>query len=282
MILFKQADDLRQYLDSCRARGLSWGFVPTMGALHQGHISLINASQAKEDLTVCSIFVNPTQFNQPEDFEKYPVTTDADVELLAIANCDVLFLPSATEIYPEGPAEVTVPDLGKLDTILEGAFRPGHFRGVYQVMKRLLQVVKPDGLYMGQKDYQQCLVVDRLLGDLSPVPTIRFYKEPTIRELDGLARSSRNRRLSAASRQRAPAIFQALQFVRKNKAEGWIKLKEQGWQIISDAGMEPEYFELADAVTLEPREKIEPDGRNIVLVAAWIDGVRLIDNLLID
>jgi len=282
MILFKRAKDLRNYLDNCRAKDLSCGFVPTMGALHQGHISLVNASKEREDITVCSIFVNPTQFNQPEDFAKYPITTDADVEMLVNAGCEVLFLPDAAEIYPDGPEHVSVPDLGGLDNILEGEFRPGHFKGVYQVMKRLLQLVQPDGLYMGQKDYQQCLVIDRLLTDLSPTPAIHFYKQPTVRESDGLAKSSRNRRLTEAGRQKASAIHQALVYARENRKTNWPELRRRCLDIINTAGLEPEYFELADALTLQPRAEFEPEGKNIVLVAAWIDGVRLIDNMLMD
>src|SRR5882757_11264752 len=178
MILFKRAEDLTGWLREQRSRGKSIGFVPTMGALHPGHISLIDISKKTTEITVCSVFVNPTQFNDPRDFQKYPITIENDILLLEKAGTDALFLPEVGEIYPNGIKDLEKYDLGRLETLLEGAFRPGHFQGVCQVMRRLLEAVRPDQLFMGQKDYQQCMVVRRLL-EIIGLPT-RLYPSPII------------------------------------------------------------------------------------------------------
>src|SRR6186713_3613916 len=161
MILFKRAGDLAAWLAQQRKGGKTIGFVPTLGALHAGHISLIDISKRSAGVTVCSIFVNPTQFNDPNDFQKYPVTLEKDIYLLETAGTDVLFLPELSEVYPNGTKDLEHYDLGRLETIFEGKYRPGHFQGVCQVMRRLLDFVVPDDLFMGQKDYQQCMVVRR-------------------------------------------------------------------------------------------------------------------------
>ena len=189
MILFKRSLELAKYLESRRNSGLRIGFVPTMGALHNGHISLIKASMGVTDLTVCSIFVNPTQFNDPKDFKKYPITLEKDIYLLEKNGTHVLFLPDPAEIYPDGTHHLEHYDLGYLETILEGQYRPGHFQGVCQVMHRLLRIVGPTDLFMGEKDYQQCLVIKRLLETGGSQPS--FHTCPTLRESDGLAMSSR-------------------------------------------------------------------------------------------
>ncbi|HLI93830.1 MAG TPA: pantoate--beta-alanine ligase, partial [Puia sp.] len=164
MILFKRAADLTGWLEREKAAGRTVGFVPTMGALHAGHMSLITISKKATAITVCSIFVNPTQFNDALDYEKYPVTLEKDIAMLEQAGTDVLFLPGLAELYPAGIKALEHYDLGELDKVLEGRFRPGHFQGVCQVMSRLLQLVRPDRLFLGQKDYQQCLVIQRLLS----------------------------------------------------------------------------------------------------------------------
>src|SRR5450432_1965348 len=194
MILFKRSEDLRLWVSKQKSQGKITGFVPTMGALHEGHIHLIQTCRSTADLAICSIFVNPAQFNDPKDFEKYPVSIEKDIEMLTKAGTDVVFLPSVKEIYPKGQTGLETYDLGPLENILEGQYRPGHFQGVCQVMSRLLDLVKPDYLFMGQKDYQQCLVVKRLIRLLG-IP-VEFYAVPTIREVGGLALSSRNRRLT--------------------------------------------------------------------------------------
>jgi pantoate--beta-alanine ligase len=161
MILFKRAAELAAYLETKAREGLLPCFIPTMGALHQGHLSLIKAAKAMNGITVCSIFVNPTQFNDPGDFHKYPVTIEKDIYLLEKQGADLLFLPGIAEIYPDGTDHLERYDLGYLETILEGKYRPGHFQGVCQVMRRLLAIVRPAHLFMGQKDYQQCMVLKK-------------------------------------------------------------------------------------------------------------------------
>ncbi|RYZ58866.1 MAG: 4-phosphopantoate--beta-alanine ligase, partial [Chitinophagaceae bacterium] len=162
MILFKQAASLSHFIHQRQQEGKTVSIVPTMGALHSGHLSLLAKAGEETDLTVCSIFVNPTQFNNPDDLSKYPVTLEKDIEQLHRASCDVLFLPAVTEIYPDG-YHARHYELGNLETVLEGFYRPGHFQGVCQVVDRLLEIVHPNRIYMGQKDYQQCQVVQRLL-----------------------------------------------------------------------------------------------------------------------
>lgn len=262
MILFKKKDDLNRYLDQQRNSGATIGFVPTLGALHEGHISLIAISKKTTTLTVCSIFVNPTQFNDPKDFQKYPVTIEKDIILLENIGADVLFLPELDEMYPGGTKDLETYDLGPLETILEGKYRPGHFQGVCQVMRRLLQLVKPDELFMGQKDYQQCMVVKRLIHLMGW--TIIFHSCPIIREADGLAMSSRNVRLTPDERQRATAIYKALNDLPHAR------------QILEEAQFRIDYIAIADAETLQP---VEPGTKGAVaLIAAFQGEVRLIDN----
>ncbi|MFZ1534928.1 MAG: pantoate--beta-alanine ligase, partial [Chitinophagaceae bacterium] len=200
MILFKKATDLRKWVDAQSKKGNSIAFVPTMGALHAGHISLIDAASKENQVTISSIFVNPTQFNDLKDFEKYPITIEKDIEMLEAAGCNVLFLPSVKEIYPEGIKPEMQYELGYIETILEGKFRPGHFQGVCMVVHRLLDIVQPDNLYLGQKDYQQCMVISKLVELINQQDTIKVNICPTLREKDGLAMSSRNMRLNEDER----------------------------------------------------------------------------------
>jgi len=218
MILFKKSGDLRRWLADQKNKRGKTGFVPTMGALHGGHLRLIETCRSQTDLSICSIFVNPAQFNDRSDFEKYPVSLEKDIEMLAKAGADLVFIPSVNEIYPQGDTGLETYDLGALETILEGRYRPGHFQGVCQVMRRLLGIVTPEYLFMGQKDYQQCLVVQRLIS-LLEIP-VEFHTVPTIREADGLALSSRNRRLTEEQRKNASAIFKALKYIRESLVPG--------------------------------------------------------------
>jgi pantoate--beta-alanine ligase len=220
------------------------GFVPTMGALHDGHIALIDRSKKDTAITVCSIFVNPTQFNNPGDYQKYPNTIEQDIVRLETAGCDALFLPSIAEMYPQGTAGLEQYDLGYLETLLEGKFRPGHFQGVCQVMFRLLSMVQPHKLFMGQKDYQQCMVVSRLL-QLMQSPT-ELITCPTLREADGLAMSSRNLRLSTEDRQKATTIYKCLTLIKQecNHATAWSVIKEKVMALLTDAGFRIDYVEL--------------------------------------
>jgi pantoate--beta-alanine ligase len=272
MILFKRAGDLAGWLDRQRTTGQSIGFVPTMGALHPGHISLIDISKRSTSLTVCSIFINPTQFNDPKDFQKYPVTIEQDIFLLEKAGTDALFLPEAGELYPGGTKDLEKYDLGPLETILEGKYRPGHFQGVCQVMRRLLDLVRPDHLFMGQKDYQQCMVVRRLL-ELMGAGT-ELHPCPIVREADGLAMSSRNLRLTEVQRAEAPAIYRALSLLK----EGGPTLIGEARKILEVAGFRIDYVEIAEAKTLMPADN---DHDRVALVAAFLGEIRLIDNMFL-
>lgn len=284
MILYKNIRPLRQLLAARRSGGRSIGFIPTMGALHEGHLSLIDAARrslGEGGLTVASIFVNPTQFNDPKDFEKYPKTLEKDIELLEAAGADLLFLPSVAEIYPEGTGRLRHYDLGYLETILEGKYRPGHFQGVCNVMERLLDAVAPDDLYMGQKDYQQCMVVKRLLQLMGS--SARLHPCPTLREADGLAMSSRNVRLSPAERANAPAMFQALRHLEEHLRPGPAEAaQKEAAAILAGHDFIVDYIEIADAGTLEPVGNWDGRRKIVALAAAFQHEVRLIDNLLLN
>ncbi|HVU55462.1 MAG TPA: pantoate--beta-alanine ligase [Puia sp.] len=277
MLLLKKKADLAQWLDKQRLEGRSIGFVPTMGALHAGHISLIDISKKGTDITVCSIFVNPTQFNDPRDFQKYPITIENDILLLEQAGADVLYLPQVTDIYPDGVKSLEKYDLGRLESLLEGAFRPGHFQGVCQVMRRLLEAVRPDQLFMGQKDYQQCMVVNQLL-QIMRLPA-RLIPCPIVREKDGLAMSSRNVRLSAEQRKQSLAIYQALLGVKADwqKARPAEELITEATSLLERHGFRVDYVSIADPSTLEP---VSGTGvQAVALIAAFMGEVRLIDNM---
>ena len=277
MIIFKRAGDLTRWLQTQRTSGNRIGFVPTMGALHEGHISLITISKKSTGLTVCSIFVNPTQFNDPADFKKYPITIEKDIALLEQAGTDVLFLPDGSELYPGGTDGLEQYDLGRLETLLEGKYRPGHFQGVCQVMQRLLNIVRPDDLFMGSKDYQQCMVIQRLL-QLIGLPAI-LHRCPILRESDGLAMSSRNVRLNPEERFFAAAIYNALLTIRDGWAArlptGTLLAKATG--ILEEAHFRIDYVSIADGMTLEPLKTWQEDA--VALIAAFQGDVRLIDNM---
>jgi pantoate--beta-alanine ligase len=280
MVIFKKADQIHSFLSGVREKEKSIGFVPTMGALHQGHISLINASQAQNNITVCSIFINPAQFNNPEDFKHYPVTLDKDIELLIAAECDILFLPPLDQVYPAG-YQKKIFALGKIETMLEGQYRPGHFQGVCEVMDRLLDIVQPQKLYLGQKDYQQCMIIKKLIEITGRQTQVELIIEETIREPDGLAMSSRNLRLSEEDRNKAQAIIKALTYMKNNLGQQPLKtLKRNAKNNLEDEGFTVDYVEIADAYTLETvngySEKL------VALVAATINNIRLIDNLVLN
>ena len=277
MILFKKAKNLSNYISKQKKSNLKIGFIPTMGALHEGHLSLIAASKKENAVTACSIFVNPTQFNNQEDFKHYPITIEKDIEKLLNIGCDILFLPPREEIYPQGFVAKKY-DLGELETVLEGLYRPGHFQGVCQVVDRLMEIVQPDNLYLGAKDYQQCKVITKLVYLLGKQDQIAVHIEPTYREKDGLAMSSRNQRLSTSQRNIAPSIFEALDFIKENYHNNSLTLLEQ--QALSNLtakGFKVDYLQVADANTLLPAS--ENTVSKIVLAAAYIDNIRLIDNL---
>lgn len=281
MVIFKKIEDLQNYLKTLRLAGRQTGFIPTMGALHAGHISLIDKARTAGLTTVCSIFLNPTQFNDKKDLEKYPVSTAADIELLTDAECDILFLPSVDEIYPGGESETRTYDFGYLDTILEGANRPGHFKGVGQVVARLLSITTPDKLFLGQKDYQQCKVLIKLtemLGEGAPEVIIG----DTVREPDGLAMSSRNRRLTEPQRVVAAVIYQCLISIEsKQHTDRFEIVKKQCEDLLKAKGFAVEYVALADARTLQLLTQYQTGAPMVALIAAKIGEIRLIDNILI-
>jgi len=282
MVLFKRSNDLRTYLDSQRKNHSRIGFVPTMGALHAGHISLIIAAKNTGGLCVSSIFVNPTQFNDPADFKKYPVTIEKDIELLEAAGCDILFLPAVEEIYPDGAKLSRHYELGDLEKTLEGEYRPGHFQGVCAVVERLLKIITPNDLYIGQKDYQQCLVIKKLIELIGMQNVIKVNISPTLREPGGLAMSSRNMRLSSAEREKANSIYQSLRFIKENIQPGKLAdLKKQAAQLLIQKQFKVDYVEIADAATLQIINEWDGKQKLVALAAAFLNGVRLIDNILL-
>ena len=276
MILFKQAEDLSQHVQLAKKKGKRVGFVPTMGALHKGHLSLIEASKKDNDLTVCSIFINPTQFNNAEDFNKYPITLEADIEKLLVLGCDILFQPTKEEIYPAGYSARHY-ELGDLENVLEGFYRPGHFQGVCQVMDRLLNIVQPDNLYLGAKDFQQCKVITKLVSLLGKEDQIHINIEPTFRETDGLAMSSRNLRLNPDERVSASQIFKALTYAKENLQHNHRDLEKEATNWLQEKGFQVDYFQIVDADTLHSAS--DETKNKIVVVAAFLGNIRLIDNL---
>lgn len=280
MVIIKEAGTLARYIGKEKAAGNQIGFIPTMGALHQGHLDLIGQGRKQAGFTVCSIFVNPTQFNNTGDYNKYPKVIDKDIAKLASAGTDILFLPSIEEVYPDGTAGLEHYDLGYLETVLEGQYRPGHFQGVCLVMRRLITMVQPHQLFMGLKDYQQCMVVKRLLQIMqSPVKLIPC---DTVREKDGLAMSSRNMRLNEEDRKKAPAIYQCLEFIQKELRPGPLnKLKAAGASQLAEKGFIVDYVEIAHAETLELKENWDGKEPLVVLIAAFLNEVRLIDNMVV-
>jgi pantoate--beta-alanine ligase len=281
MILLKKPAELSAYIAEKKKQGNSIGFVPTMGALHNGHISLITNSKQDNNITVCSIFVNPTQFNQVKDFEKYPITIEKDIDILEKNGCDVLLLPSAQEIYPDGTKNLPHYQLGYLETVLEGKYRLGHYQGVCQVVHRLLQIVQPHNLYLGQKDYQQCMVIKKLI-ELTHLKT-NVVICTTLRENDGLAMSSRNMRLNEQERKMAVKISEALSFIKKEIKPGYIEdLKERAVQYFTAENFKVDYVEIANADNLGIVETWDGKQKLVALAAAYLNEVRLIDNMLVN
>ena len=280
MILFKKSADINAYLLQQQAQGLTVGFIPTMGALHPGHISLLKNAKTGSSIAVCSIFVNPTQFNDSKDFDKYPSTIEKDIDALEKAGCDVLFMPGVAEIYPGGTQQVEKYDLGYLETVLEGKFRPGHFQGVCMVMDRLLTIIPADELYLGQKDYQQCMVIKKLVALKQFRSHINIC--PTLRENDGLAMSSRNMRLPEQDRKQAVKIFETLSFLKSNIRPGDLAaLKQTAIQNLADAGFKVDYVEIADANDLAILNSWDGHTSTVAVVAAFLGDVRLIDNMIL-
>jgi pantoate--beta-alanine ligase len=282
MEIFNTQKALRDYLIQPRAKKQKIALVPTMGALHEGHMSLIVEANKHADLVICSIFVNPTQFNDLKDLEKYPRPIEKDIKLLEDQGCDILFLPSVKEMYPESNEEWHI-DLGRLDQIWEGAQRPGHFQGVTQIVYKLFKLVNPDVACFGQKDFQQVMVIQRMIEikDLN----IELIICPIIRSENGLALSSRNARLSEDGKTKALVLFNTLKEVKQafNENVTIDKLQHLAQdRIAADPAIELEYLAISETRTLERAEYVEVGKQYVAHIVAWIEGVRLIDNMLLN
>lgn len=280
MEIFKTKAALKAFLQPLKASAKKIALVPTMGALHNGHISLIKLAQQNADVIICSIFVNPTQFTDPKDLEKYPRPIEHDLAMLADAGCNAVFMPNVEEMYPNGADEAWHIDLGKAEFLLEGEFRKGHYQGVTQIVKKLFDAVEPDVAMFGQKDFQQVLMIKNMLSYFKlPITIITC---PIIREDDGLAMSSRNIHLSTDERLHSLVLSKSLQFVvdhfdEYSLAELVDKAKAY-YQGIE--GVELDYFTIADGNTLEPAKSKDEDNL-VALVAAKVGSTRLIDNMII-
>ncbi len=275
MLIFKEIKELQDYLTN--QKGKTIGFVPTMGALHEGHVSLIRASKQQSDITVCSIFVNPTQFNKKDDLDNYPRNNEVDIKKLELANCDLVFLPSVKEMYPAKVVKSF--NFGALEKVMEGEHRPGHFNGVALVIERFLEIINPDFAFFGEKDYQQLAVVKTLAQQLNFKTKIIGCK--IIREKNGLAMSSRNERLSKNEKNIASVIHQTLLFVKENYDTQPIDLLKQKAidSINNNKELAVEYFEIANKKTLQADNITKENA--VAFVAVNVGDVRLIDNMTI-
>ncbi|NEM96310.1 pantoate--beta-alanine ligase [Pontibacter burrus] len=279
MQVITQVSELRETMQALRCSGKSIGFVPTMGALHEGHLQLLRASVKDNDITVCSIFVNPTQFNNPEDYKLYPRTLDADIELLQTTGCDFIFSPSPEAIYQQHT--MLQFSFGKLEQVMEGEMRPGHFNGVATIVGKLFNMVQPHRAYFGQKDLQQVAIVRQLILGLGFDIELVCY--PTVREADGLAMSSRNKRLNVAQRETAVSLHDVLELAKSQlRTQPVAAIKATVAEYLKGKlEVELEYFEIADPLTLQPVEQIT-EGEVALCIAAFVGPVRLIDNLVVN
>lgn len=278
MKVLRTVGELRSAMDAARNAGQTIGLVPTMGALHAGHMSLVDTARHQNDIVVASVFVNPTQFNNPNDLSTYPRTEEADCALLDEHGADYAFIPSVEEMYPEPDTRVF--DLGEVAAVMEGAMRPGHFNGVAQVVSKLFDMVRPTRTYFGEKDFQQIAVIRKMVQlegfDLEIVAC------PIKREADGLALSSRNVRLTPEGRKQAPAIHRILEqslslaaTKSPDELKHWVKE-----QIDAVPGLETEYYEIADALTMQPVQNWDSPNGTVGCVTVYCGDVRLIDNIL--
>jgi len=278
--VFKTTKEVKSFIQAQKQKGRSIGFVPTMGALHAGHTKLVSQSQQDNDVVVVSIFVNPKQFTNPEDLNKYPRNLEQDLQTLSGVGCDVVFAPSKEEMYPE-PVDETY-SFGLLEEIMEGKYRKGHFKGVAVVVKRLFDIIEPDRAYFGKKDYQQLLVVKQLV-EKTRLP-VEIIPCETVREPDGLAMSSRNARLTSKQREEAPAIFKAL--VKAAKLYSNTPVEEIKRVVARDINNMPtlrlEYFEIIDSESLKPLKTKNKDKRPVACIAVYAGDIRLIDNMIIN
>ena len=280
MQVITQVNQLRETMQALRCQGKSIGFVPTMGALHEGHLQLLRASANDNDITVCSIFVNPTQFNNSDDYNLYPRTLDADVELLQTTGCEYIFAPTPEAIYPQ--QTMLQFSFGKLETVMEGEMRPGQFNGVAIIVGKFFNMVQPHKAYFGQKDLQQVAIVRQLILGLGF--NLELVCFPTVREADGLAMSSRNKRLTPEQRKMAVSLHDALELARKQLVQVPLPtIKEAVAEYLrNQPEVELEYFEIADPLTLQPLATIADVQEVALCIAAHVGPVRLIDNLVVN
>ncbi len=282
MIVVNTRNDLQETLENHRVLGKTVGFVPTMGALHMGHLSLLEQAKTENDIVVCSIFVNPTQFNDPKDLDKYPRPIENDIDMLQSVNCDILFLPEVNEMYSNN--EVWDHSFGEIETLWEGAMRPGQFKGVGQIVYKLLSLVHPNKSYFGQKDYQQTVIVKKLCKDFSLSTEIIVCK--VIREANGLAMSSRNIRLSETERQEASKIYEALmssKMLIQQKIYNIPYIIEQATaKLLEINSVKLEYISIVDAENMLPLSEINENSKQLMIIALRIGNTRLIDNMFIN
>lgn len=280
MQIFREIGPLKAFLASTRSQAQTVGFVATMGALHEGHLELIRNSQNDNSITICSIFVNPSQFNNPADLEKYPRTLDSDIDQLKKVGCDALFCPDVETMYDT--QNIIRFDFGYLDKVMEGEFRPGHFSGVALVVSKLFHIVEPDVAYFGQKDWQQVAIIRQLTRELKF--NIQIKSVPTLREASGLAMSSRNERLTPAQRKKAAIIHRILNEasdqLRTGKSVSYVKESVKK-MLKDDTEIKLEYFEVADSENLKPLNDVKESARPILCMAAFVGDVRLIDNMFL-
>jgi pantoate--beta-alanine ligase len=280
MEIFKKIAPLKAFLKGIRKSEKTIGLVPTMGALHEGHLALIKASKAQNSVTVATIYINPTQFNNPADLEKYPKSLNEDVDKLEKVGCDVVFVPDNAEMY-ESVTNLKF-DFGPLGTVMEGEFRPGHFSGVALIVSKLFNIVQPDNAYFGQKDWQQFAIIRQIANELKFDLTL--HSVPTLRESDGLAMSSRNLRLNAQQRRNANVFYKALLDARKNLQHGKnvSEVKHLVSEIVAKAeDVRLEYFEVADSKNLNVLEFVNGTEKPILCIAGYVGDVRLIDNMFL-
>ncbi|MFT5750348.1 MAG: pantoate--beta-alanine ligase [Ancylomarina sp.] len=277
MRIVKLISETQSIISEFKANGKRVGLVPTMGALHQGHLSLVAQSKKENDITVVSIFVNPTQFNNPKDLKTYPRVLDKDLDLLSEYEPDLIFIPEVEEVYPEPDTRIF--DFGDIEKVMEGKNRPGHFNGVAQVVSKLFSYISPNNAYFGQKDFQQVAVIKQMTKDLKL--DIKIVPCPIIRELDGLAMSSRNMLLSELERKNAARISKTLIKACNLVPDFGVSLLKD-WvvtEINSNAYLKVEYFEIVDATSLQSIEKWEDSDNRIACITVQVGKVRLIDNI---
>ena len=279
MIIFEKIKETQEYLEKIKKKGLSIGFVPTMGSLHEGHLSLIREAKRENNFVVCSIFVNPIQFNNKNDLQNYPRDLESDIELLKNENCDLLFSPSVEEMYPEPSEEIF--DFGGLDQMMEGLYRKDHFKGVATVVKKLFEIITPVRAYFGLNDYKQLIIIHKITRD-NNIP-VEVVPCATIREENGLAMSSRNRLLSKSERKQASLIYETLKMVKIQS--GYLSISEikemVERQLRRYRSIKIEYFEIVDMYTLKSLKTWAESNHVIACIAVYVGKVRLIDNVIL-